>query len=930
MTWDAIVVGGGCAGLSAATCLAEKGYRVLVLERSSLLGGRTRSFEDQASGETLDNGQHLFLGCYQETLTYLRRIGTQNLLRFSPGFSTEMIGPHGERNPIKTAHLPAPWHLGWGLLNYRALSFRERLALWKVAKAARRNGHDLRSKSVNQWLRDLGQSPAAVQRLWEPITLATLNIRPQLAPADLFAVVLKNGFLASPKASAVGLSAVGLSQLLGDPARAFLTSRGGEVRLRSVVRRVVKNHGGVAGVDLLDGTHESARCVILAVPPPAARKLVEGVPVLEKSLRTTEALTPSSILSLHVWMERPPFGVPFVGFWDLPFHWAFRKSVFTQDPRTSHLSLVISGAEEMLGKSKEELIGFAEQTLGHCGRGTSAKISRAVVVQEKEATWVPPIGRDDGRLPADTAMENFFLAGDWTETGLPCTIEGAVQSGHVAAIRAAERLRRSSSALTLPAPSASLAPEVRELNSPTAKEVLSSLRDDIVFDREEVTLRDLKRFREKRVDSLVYQSVFHPDADTRLFLRWLIRLIAQSAGVVPSSIWPFYKAKGLGKFQKMTVPAVNVRGMTYDTARALIRAARANNSKTFVFEIANSEMGYTDQRPSEYSSVILGAALREGYAGPIFIQGDHFQFSSKKFAADPEAETQRIKDLTKEAIEAGFYNIDIDASTLVDLSQPTLDEQQRVNYMKTVEMTRFIRDLEPKGVTVSVGGEIGEVGGKNSTVDELRAYLDGYVRELNADGKNRIGISKVSVQTGTSHGGVPLPDGTVAQVALDFGVLAKLSEMAITSYHLAGAVQHGASTLPDDLFHRFPETNTAEIHLATGFQNLTYDSVHFPKELYAEILEHLKKACADERKPGQTEGQFFYKTRKKGFGPFKKKIWDLPVSTREALGRELEAKFDFLFKKLAAVNTHDAIVNTVEPVKVLPPLPERFRPLLAS
>jgi hypothetical protein len=233
-------------------------------------------------------------------------------------------------------------------------------------------------------------------------------------------------------------------------------------------------------------------------------------------------------------------------------------------------------------------------------------------------------------------------------------------------------------------------------------------------------------------------------------------------------------------------------------------------------------------------------------------------------------------------------------------------------------------------VTVSVGGEIGEVGGKNSTVDELRAYLDGYVRELAADGKNLAGIAKVSVQTGTTHGGVPLPDGTVAQVALDFEVLAQLSEVAVGAYHLAGAVQHGASTLPESAFDRFPQTNTAEIHLATQFQNMIYDSGHFPKELYAEIVEHLRKTCADERKPNQTDEQFLYTTRKKAFGPFKRRIWDLPVATREAIGRDLQAKFDLLFKKLAAASTHDAVVESVEAVKVKPRPPEKFKAFLES
>ena len=196
--------------------------------------------------------------------------------------------------------------------------------------------------------------------------------------------------------------------------------------------------------------------------------------------------------------------------------------------------------------------------------------------------------------------------------------------------------------------------------------------------------------------------------------------------------------------------------------------------------------------------------------------------------------TEEIRRACRLAIDAGYRNIDIDSSTLVDLSKPNVDEQQRENYLRAAELTALIRTLETDGVTISVGGEIGEVGTQNSTVEELRAYLDGYRRELEARAPGAKGISKVSVQTGTSHGGVPLPDGGVAEVKLDFEVLRELGEVA-REYGLAGAVQHGASTLPDELFHRFPAVETAEIHLATGFQNTLYEHPAFPESLHREI-----------------------------------------------------------------------------------------------
>ena len=212
----------------------------------------------------------------------------------------------------------------------------------------------------------------------------------------------------------------------------------------------------------------------------------------------------------------------------------------------------------------------------------------------------------------------------------------------------------------------------------------------------------------------------------------------------------------------------------------------------------------------------------------------------------------------REAIDAGFYNIDIDTSTLVDLSKETLDEQQRTNYTVSAALTEFARSIEPDGVTVSLGGEIGEVGEKNSTVPELRAYMDGYRAALPAGLE---GISKISVQTGTSHGGVVLPDGTLAQVSVDFDTLRELSKVAREEYGLGGAVQHGASTLPPEAFDRFPAIGTLEIHLATGFQNIMFD--YAPEELVRKANEYCLANLRKEWKEGKTEEQFLYSTTRR-------------------------------------------------------------------
>src|SRR5881409_1772450 len=372
------------------------------------------------------------------------------------------------------------------------------------------------------------------------------------------------------------------------------------------------------------------------------------------------------------------------------------------------------------------------------------------------------------------------------------------------------------------------------------------------------------------MDDLVRQAVLGAP-DEREQARWLIWEIGQQAGVRPASIHELYLARGRGEVPPFTTPAMNIRVLSYDSARAVFRAAKRLDVGALICEIARSEIGYTEQRPAEYVAVMTAAALREGFTGPLFIQGDHVQVNAKKYAADATAELTAIRALIEEELQAGFYNIDVDTSTLVDLSKPNLDEQQRTNCERAAELTAFIRDREPQGVTVSVGAEIGEVGGKNSDVHELRAFMAGYNRTLQRLGRH-VGISKISVQTGTSHGGVVLPDGSMAKVQLDLEALRALSLEARTKYGLGGAVQHGASTLPPEAFGQFPACEAIEIHLATNFQNIVLDHPRLPPDLRADLNAWVKTECKDEWKNGDTEQQFIYKSRKRGIGPFKQRL----------------------------------------------------------
>ncbi|CAA9540916.1 MAG: FIG01164266: hypothetical protein [uncultured Thermomicrobiales bacterium] len=458
----------------------------------------------------------------------------------------------------------------------------------------------------------------------------------------------------------------------------------------------------------------------------------------------------------------------------------------------------------------------------------------------------------------------------------------------------------------------------------------AGIHDQLIIRDDGVEVKDADAIRERTIDQLVWTAVFG-GRQVMEASRWLIRHLAPAMGAWPASINELYMAAGRDAYSNVTTPAINLRGMTYDLARTVFRAGHATQSRQIILELARSEMSYTQQRPAEYASSVLGAAIKENWQGPVFIQGDHYQASQKAYTSDPDKEIAAVRELAIEAIAAGYGNIDIDASTLVDLSRETLAEQQAANYRHTAELTRVIRDNEPTGVTVSIGGEIGEVGKNNSTVEDLDAFMNGYLEELGriseATNRDLTGISKISVQTGTSHGGVVLPDGSIEEVSVDFETLAKLSDGARHQYGMGGAVQHGASTLPEEAFGKFAAANAVEVHLATAFQNAIYDSDAFPADLKDQIYAHLKANHADERKPEQTDDQFFYTTRKRGFGPFKQQLWSLPETTKAEILSGLQPRFELIMRELGVAGQGHLIDEHIHRIDVSTHAPS---PLLAG
>jgi fructose/tagatose bisphosphate aldolase len=453
------------------------------------------------------------------------------------------------------------------------------------------------------------------------------------------------------------------------------------------------------------------------------------------------------------------------------------------------------------------------------------------------------------------------------------------------------------------------------MNTNDLQDLMALLDGSLELSDEGAKIIDPDKLR-KNVHRLAWVSALETGARQRI-ARYLCRLAALAYGVVPASINDLYLARGRGEVPaNFTVPAINLRSLSFDAAQAVFRVAKAVEAGTFIFEIARSEIGYTDQRPGEYATNILAAAIAEDFTGPVFIQGDHFQISAKRFADNPDAEVQAVRDLIKEAIQAGFYNIDIDTSTLVDLSKTTIPEQQSLNTRLSATLTEYIRSTEPKGVTVSVGGEIGEVGGHNSTAEELRAYMNGFSEELFQRVPQVTGLSKVSIQTGTSHGGVVLPDGSIKQVSVDFDTLQRLSRLARQEYGLAGAVQHGASTLPEQAFGKFVEAQACEVHLATNFQNMLFDRL--PDDLREEMYTYLDEKHAANRKTGMTDEQFYYKNRKYAIGPFKNKLWNLAPEKKEEITLAWQAQFDKLFKQLRVDHTRKYVQQTVQATPIQP------------
>lgn len=450
MQYDVIVIGGGLSGLSAATELSGYGLKICLLERKRFLGGRTYSFTDEITGDVVDNGQHLMMGCYHATLEYLETIKTKHLAALQKNLHIEFLHPGIGRAELSCLPLSPPFHILSGLLRLKTLSFRNRFKLLRVGhqllSLSNAEEESLDAISVEEWLRRLGQPPENRRYLWDVIAIGSLNDDPAKVSALMFYRVLKTAFTGTQQDAAMLIPRVGLSELFVEPGQVYIIEHGGEIRKESGIDRLLVEGKHIRGVQLSDGSEISARAYILAIPYFDLLKIVESSfgDDLE-GFRSVSQFTSSAILTINLWLDRTVFRGEFAAVLDSRIQWIFNRSrllghnLEEVDENRQFLSVVVSGANEYSGTEKEKLVTMAMEDLRWViPEAKEANVLHSVVLNEKRATLSPKPGMNNIRPKTKTEFPNLFLAGDWTQTGLPATIEGAILSGKEAGNAARE------------------------------------------------------------------------------------------------------------------------------------------------------------------------------------------------------------------------------------------------------------------------------------------------------------------------------------------------------------------------------------------------------------------------------------------------------------------------------------------------------------
>ncbi len=437
MKQSVLVIGGGFAGLSAATALADRGFTVTVLEGRQVLGGRAYSFKDPQTGDSVDNGQHLFMGCYHQTRAFLRRIGTSSHLKFQPTLCVDFVGDHNRHARLRCWPVAAPWHLISGLSRLSTLTWGDRFRLRHIQTALKRAESEkelLDEITIDQWLSRAHQSSRAKRYLWDLIAVAAINEDTKVASATGFVQVLRQAFFDEAAGSRLGLSNVGLTDLYIPAARSYLEKRGGDVRVKSPVHKLEVQGGRVTGVVLREGSRLTADWVVSCVPAWALSKMLPPEVVHASPIfMELERFKYSPIISIHLWFDRTITRKTFVGLLDTQAQWIFNKSKILGG-KDGYVSLVISGARVFEEWTDKRLLTMTLEELRRLfPAAQDAVLLRSLVIKEHQATLSPIPGTETKRPEHQSPVSNLLLAGDWTRTGLPATIESACASGHACA-----------------------------------------------------------------------------------------------------------------------------------------------------------------------------------------------------------------------------------------------------------------------------------------------------------------------------------------------------------------------------------------------------------------------------------------------------------------------------------------------------------------
>lgn len=433
---EVLIIGGGLAGLAAGVALAEAGRRVRLLEQTPHLGGRARSFLHAPTGDVVDNGQHLLMGCYHSTWRFLREIGTLDRIAIQPRLKMQFVEPPGKVTSLDCPSLPAPWHVMGGVLRSDAFSWSEKKEIVRLGRAVSEGGKnsELCTLTVDEWLTRLDQSEKLKRHFWDLLSIAALNEDPRRASAAIFARVLKLALFTSASDSCLALPRAGLSDCYTGAARSYIESRGGKIEFGRRVATLEMSDGACRGARLVDGSFEESATVISAVPwHEFTRILPADLLRSEPYFTRILSLQPAPIISINLWFDRAITDLEFAGLRGTTIQWIFNRSKVTGSAGHAY-SLVLSGAHKHVQTSKGELLKTALHDLEQLfPAARDARMLHSLIIKERFATFSPGVGVDEVRPAAKSPIRGFYLAGDWTATGLPATIEGAVASGYAAA-----------------------------------------------------------------------------------------------------------------------------------------------------------------------------------------------------------------------------------------------------------------------------------------------------------------------------------------------------------------------------------------------------------------------------------------------------------------------------------------------------------------